>query len=299
MQHLQSQHEKDAKQSVHTAVTSPLAQSLLAFSFRRVNGLEVLKQMTWKLGQVQSNSSKVYKRNKNKQKMSEKFIKFVKCLRRFASFVKKQQCSVCIWHVAPLRFAPAFRALGVCEHSWLRFKQFRRNLPRVFNSMKLCNMTLSQVTNTRDIWLLKIRPSDQPKCITPNDLKPNDLKPSEKIPTELVKAHDLQKDRKYFQLVCFMVPLEDVTVALVSGYQSNTLLVFIKQNSAVFHEPIPRLYFKAFCRRYEGAILFSKLWKDIAGLALLFGIFQWYDSECRKDFLSVTFEQWVSISFCG
>ena len=120
-------------------------------------------------------------------------------------------------------------------------------------------MTLSQVTNTRDIWLLKIRPSDQPKCITPNDLKPNDLKPSEKIPTELVKAHDLQKDRKYFQLVCFMVPLEDVTVALVSGYQSNTLLVFIKQNSAVFHEPIPRLYFKAFCRRYEGAILFSKL----------------------------------------
>ena len=46
MQHLQSQHEKDAKQSVHTAVTSPLAQSLLAFSFRRVNGLEVLKQMT-------------------------------------------------------------------------------------------------------------------------------------------------------------------------------------------------------------------------------------------------------------
>ena len=21
-----------------------------------------------------------------------------------------------IWHVAPLRFAPAFRALGVCEH---------------------------------------------------------------------------------------------------------------------------------------------------------------------------------------
>ena len=23
-----------------------------------------------------------------------------------------------IWHVAPLRFAPAFRALGVCEHIW-------------------------------------------------------------------------------------------------------------------------------------------------------------------------------------
>ena len=26
-----------------------------------------------------------------------------------------------IWHVAPLRFAPAFRALGVCEHIWLRY----------------------------------------------------------------------------------------------------------------------------------------------------------------------------------
>ena len=23
-----------------------------------------------------------------------------------------------IWHVAPLRFAPAFRALGVCERIW-------------------------------------------------------------------------------------------------------------------------------------------------------------------------------------
>ena len=29
-----------------------------------------------------------------------------------------------IWHVAPLRFAPAFRALGVCEHIWLRYKNF-------------------------------------------------------------------------------------------------------------------------------------------------------------------------------
>ena len=28
------------------------------------------------------------------------------------------------WHVAPLRFAPAFRALGVCEHIWLRYKNF-------------------------------------------------------------------------------------------------------------------------------------------------------------------------------
>ena len=28
------------------------------------------------------------------------------------------------WHVAPLRFAPAFRALGVCEHIWLQYKNF-------------------------------------------------------------------------------------------------------------------------------------------------------------------------------
>ena len=29
-----------------------------------------------------------------------------------------------IWHVALLRFAHAFRALGVCEHIWLRYKNF-------------------------------------------------------------------------------------------------------------------------------------------------------------------------------
>ena len=29
-----------------------------------------------------------------------------------------------IWHVAPLRFVSAFRALGVCEHSWLRYRNF-------------------------------------------------------------------------------------------------------------------------------------------------------------------------------
>ena len=29
-----------------------------------------------------------------------------------------------VWHVAPLRFAPAFRALGVCEHIWLRYRNF-------------------------------------------------------------------------------------------------------------------------------------------------------------------------------
>ena len=29
-----------------------------------------------------------------------------------------------IWHVAPLRFAATFRALGACEDSWLRFRKF-------------------------------------------------------------------------------------------------------------------------------------------------------------------------------
>ena len=29
-----------------------------------------------------------------------------------------------IWHVAPLRFAPAFRALGICEHVLIRHKKF-------------------------------------------------------------------------------------------------------------------------------------------------------------------------------
>ena len=38
-----------------------------------------------------------------------------------------------IWHVAPLRFAPAFRALGVCEHIWLRYKNFD---PSCFDPIK-------------------------------------------------------------------------------------------------------------------------------------------------------------------
>ena len=32
------------------------------------------------------------------------------------------------WHVAPLRFAPAFRVLGVCEHSWLRYNNKLNNI---------------------------------------------------------------------------------------------------------------------------------------------------------------------------
>ena len=32
------------------------------------------------------------------------------------------------WHIAPLRFAPAFRALGVCEHSWLRYNSKLYNI---------------------------------------------------------------------------------------------------------------------------------------------------------------------------
>ena len=43
---------------------------------------------------------------------------FVVRLGRFAPFAKYQHRGMAIWHVAPLRFAPAFRALGVCEHIW-------------------------------------------------------------------------------------------------------------------------------------------------------------------------------------
>ena len=32
------------------------------------------------------------------------------------------------WHVAPLRFVPAFRALEVCEHSWLRYNNKLYNI---------------------------------------------------------------------------------------------------------------------------------------------------------------------------
>ena len=43
---------------------------------------------------------------------------FVVWLGRFAPFAKSKHWGMAIWHVAPLRFAPAFRALGVCEHIW-------------------------------------------------------------------------------------------------------------------------------------------------------------------------------------
>ena len=43
------------------------------------------------------------------------------------------------WHVAPLRFAPAFRALGVCEHIWLRYKNFE---PGCFYPLQKWGLTL-------------------------------------------------------------------------------------------------------------------------------------------------------------
>ena len=36
----------------------------------------------------------------------------------FARFAKYLPLGISKWHVAPLRFAPAFRALGVCEFIW-------------------------------------------------------------------------------------------------------------------------------------------------------------------------------------
>ena len=43
-----------------------------------------------------------------------------------------------IWHVAPLRFAHTFRALGVCEHIWLRYKNFD---PSCFNPIQKFGMS--------------------------------------------------------------------------------------------------------------------------------------------------------------
>ena len=56
--------------------------------------------------------------------MRSNFMVFIVWLGCFAPFAKWQHWGMAIWHVAPLRFAPVFRALGVCEHIWLRCKNF-------------------------------------------------------------------------------------------------------------------------------------------------------------------------------
>ena len=56
------------------------------------------------------------------------------------------------WHVAPLRLAPAFRALGVCKHSWLRYNNYSDRICRdhtyiigtTLSREKLLGTTLSQ-----------------------------------------------------------------------------------------------------------------------------------------------------------
>ena len=47
-----------------------------------------------------------------------------------------------IWHVAPLRFAPAFRALGVCEHIW---PYSVRDIWATLLSPKLAEMFVAQM----------------------------------------------------------------------------------------------------------------------------------------------------------
>ena len=55
------------------------------------------------------------------------------------------------WHVAPLRFAPAFRALAVCEHSWLRYDNKLYNI----NCTK-CRVSflykISSFVFVRNVW---------------------------------------------------------------------------------------------------------------------------------------------------
>ena len=61
-----------------------------------------------------------------------------------------------IWHVAPLRFAPAFRALGVCEHRWLRYNNYSDKICRdhtyiigtTLSKEKSLGTTLSQEYHT-------------------------------------------------------------------------------------------------------------------------------------------------------
>ena len=55
-----------------------------------------------------------------------------------------------IWHVAPRRFAPAFRALGVCEHSWLRYNNLERNLSKM--GRNLCG-----TKSVTPVWTLQVK----------------------------------------------------------------------------------------------------------------------------------------------
>ena len=89
-----------------------------------------------------------------------------------------------IWHVAALCFAPAFMALGVCEHSGLRnYRISTKSLTR-FSLVIVSRTTLSQVKITYDICLKK-KLSDQmlyATCFKPNDFRPGDFKPNGQLP---------------------------------------------------------------------------------------------------------------------
>ena len=75
------------------------------------------------------------------------------------------------WHVAPLRFAPAFRALGVREQSWLRYNDYSDKMCRdhtyiigtTLSKEKSLATTLSQqyrclfVNRKGEVWRLRQR----------------------------------------------------------------------------------------------------------------------------------------------
>ena len=56
-------------------------------------------------------------------------------------------------------------------------------MPRVLHSVVLGQTTLSQVTFTKDVWLLKL--CQVTKKSNPNDLKTNNVKPSDQLPFQV------------------------------------------------------------------------------------------------------------------
>ena len=59
---------------------------------------------------------------------------FVVLLGRFGTFAKLLDWGVAIWHIAPLRFAPAISALAEREHRWLRYNNISYKIWHAFSA---------------------------------------------------------------------------------------------------------------------------------------------------------------------
>ena len=59
-------------------------------------------------------------------------------LGRFAPFAKLQHWDMAIWHVDPLRFAPAIRDTSSSDHSWIRYNNNSDKIRHAFQLSEFC-----------------------------------------------------------------------------------------------------------------------------------------------------------------